>query len=512
MATAEIVATLLQPSTLYNWKLWVATTLIYIFSICIYRLYFHPLSHVPGPRLAAISTLWQIYWNVIRGGELTSQLPRVCQQYGTVVRIGPNDVFIHDPALYNTVMKRTSGFTKSPTFYTGFGFPTASFALIDSVPQRTRRHTLLPLFGPKAIEALEGVIVDKFTALFQVLDRNEKAGRASGIHTLFMCTTMDIISAYCFGKSFDMILRPEGQGETIANVLSFSNSLWLLVHFPWIAPLALNLPRALGNLVARQFLENREMCKDVVREFLEAQKGFRPKGGPDTIFDVLTNATTKTAKIPGFEDLVDEAINLVTAGTDNSATVMSFAVYRFCSEPVCREKILAELDKLTPNSTGNLDMADLRALPYLNAFIKEVLRLDSPVPGRLPRRVPAGAGLHVASANLHLPSGTDVSFGHQMVHLDPSIFANPSAFWPDRFLVDRDLDQWVLSFGKGARACLGRGFAFAQIALVLGNLFWKYDIRLHDTTATDMEWDDFGVAHCKGNLQIRTTPRVVSKD
>lgn len=48
----------------------------------IYRLYFHPLSKFPGPRLAAISTLYEFYYDVISGGKFMFEIKRMHEQYG----------------------------------------------------------------------------------------------------------------------------------------------------------------------------------------------------------------------------------------------------------------------------------------------------------------------------------------------------------------------------------------------------------------------------------------------
>ena len=47
------------------------------------RLFFHPLSHIPGPKLCAATSFYEFYWDSIRHGRLWAQLPRLHEQYGT---------------------------------------------------------------------------------------------------------------------------------------------------------------------------------------------------------------------------------------------------------------------------------------------------------------------------------------------------------------------------------------------------------------------------------------------
>lgn len=66
-----------------------ATTLVlayvaYWFGLVVYRLYFHPLAGFPGPRLAAATSWWEFYYDVVKDGELVFQLPRLHEKYGII--------------------------------------------------------------------------------------------------------------------------------------------------------------------------------------------------------------------------------------------------------------------------------------------------------------------------------------------------------------------------------------------------------------------------------------------
>lgn len=65
-------------------RLWIAITALgaYISIKTIYRLYFHSLSHIPGPKLAACSHLYEFYYNVVLGGKYLFEMEKMHQQYG----------------------------------------------------------------------------------------------------------------------------------------------------------------------------------------------------------------------------------------------------------------------------------------------------------------------------------------------------------------------------------------------------------------------------------------------
>jgi hypothetical protein len=85
---------------------WLLTALITIpVSVVIYRLYFHPLAGIPGPRLAAASYAWQAYQ--LRAGRALG-IAGLHARYGPAVRIGPNEVMFNTKEAYDTIYRRSS--------------------------------------------------------------------------------------------------------------------------------------------------------------------------------------------------------------------------------------------------------------------------------------------------------------------------------------------------------------------------------------------------------------------
>ena len=71
-----------------------------------YRLVFHPLARVPGPRLAAVTNIWQAHQ--VRNGrvrELGKGLPK---EYGPVVRVGPNEVWFNTADAFKQIYRMSN--------------------------------------------------------------------------------------------------------------------------------------------------------------------------------------------------------------------------------------------------------------------------------------------------------------------------------------------------------------------------------------------------------------------
>jgi hypothetical protein len=77
--------------------------LVYKGTQVIYRLYFSPLAKFPGPRLAAATSLYEFYFDVIRDGQFMFELNRLHDKYGPILRINPHELHIKDPSYYDTL-------------------------------------------------------------------------------------------------------------------------------------------------------------------------------------------------------------------------------------------------------------------------------------------------------------------------------------------------------------------------------------------------------------------------
>lgn len=74
--------------TSLTWNLFISLSLpglLYFVILCVRRVYFHPLSQFPGPRLAALSRWYEFYFDIIKGGTFSKQFPALHQKYGTLI-------------------------------------------------------------------------------------------------------------------------------------------------------------------------------------------------------------------------------------------------------------------------------------------------------------------------------------------------------------------------------------------------------------------------------------------
>jgi cytochrome P450 len=128
-------------------------------------------------------------------------------------------------------------------------------------------------------------------------------------------------------------------------------------------------------------------------------------------------------------------------------------------------KLRAEFS--SANISSPIKDSEARNLPYLQAVIKEGLRIFPPIPGLLSKEVPPEGDMINGK---FIPGGTKIGWGIFGVCRDKAIWGQDSdLFRPERWLeasaekfkeMDSTLD---LVFGYGRYQCLGKNLAFMEL-------------------------------------------------
>jgi cytochrome P450 len=110
-------------------------------------------------------------------------------------------------------------------------------------------------------------------------------------------------------------------------------------------------------------------------------------------------------------------------------------------------------EDLNTDGIPRTDICD--KLPYVDAVIKETLRLYAPLPGSEPRTLPTATEID----GYCIPPGTTVSIAPYTLHRNPDVFADPLKFNPNRWLDSSanftKMKQWFWAFSSGGRMCIG---------------------------------------------------------
>ncbi|MQM00607.1 hypothetical protein Taro_033345 [Colocasia esculenta] len=171
---------------------------------------------------------------------------------------------------------------------------------------------------------------------------------------------------------------------------------------------------------------------------------------------------------------------MIFRGTDTTALLTEWAVAELVLHPAAQARLRAELESVT-RPGGAISDADAAKLPYLQAVIKETLRLHPPGPllswARLSTSdVQLGNGMVV-------PAGTTAMVNMWAITHDPAVWDRPAKFRPERFLAreggeDVDVrggDLRLAPFGAGRRVCPGKNLALATVGLWVARLVHRFE-------------------------------------
>lgn len=181
------------------------------------------------------------------------------------------------------------------------------------------------------------------------------------------------------------------------------------------------------------------------------------------------------------EDLFSEAILQILAGSDTTATALRGIMLYLIAHPRVYNRLQAEIDDTlaSGSATGIVQDSVLRDLPYLQAVVREGLRVHPPVTDVVPKLVPKdGDSVTIAGRQYFLPGGTNISYNAWGVHHDKAMFgADADFFRPERWLIeDNEGNQERLDamrrttemiFGYGKYQCLGKPIAWLEVTKVI---------------------------------------------
>ncbi|KAF6758341.1 cytochrome P450 [Ephemerocybe angulata] len=472
------------------------------------RLYFHPLAHFPGPKLAALTGFYQTYYDLVKDGETVNQLEILHKRYGPVVRIGPNNLHFSDKRAFDAIY-RDLRFPKHAWFYNAFSIPESSFGSSDISAAKHNAALVRPFFSRKSVLALESVIqdvVDRFLTVLTPSKTNSKTNASQtqipfDLHRAYSSITMEVITTYCFAQRFDTVEYPNFAYPALVGFHEGLSTVTLMRHFPFLQPILFNLPSWFTKRVAPGPYGRVVFIKALDDQIKQVLKDPTSLDGAEheIVYHHLLNPKAGPKLTP--VALRHHAMSLVVGGTETVANTCVVATYNILANPNIRDRLRRELGEAWPEVDSSMPLERLEKLPYLTAVIKEALRLSHGVIYPAPRIATEATEI----GGVIVPKDTVISMGHTFVHLNEESFPDPTNFDPERWFGEntKELENDLVPFSKGPRACLGINLAWAELYLILGNVFRKVELELVDTTEKDMEYRAFFTPRFCGTPQAR---------
>lgn len=175
--------------------------------------------------------------------------------------------------------------------------------------------------------------------------------------------------------------------------------------------------------------------------------------------------------------IVSMLMSTISGAGDTTATTMTAVIYNVLQRPSTLRTLRTELQEAKLSEIPTFEQ--VQKLPYLNAVIKESMRVFSTPNWPMERKVPVGGA---TIAGVFFPEGTGVGCMPAAVHLDKKAFGEDSdVFRPERWLEAdeeslRSMEAAHLGFSRGRRVCLGQNIAVMQMKKVIPALILGFDV------------------------------------
>ncbi|GLT81770.1 hypothetical protein SLE2022_002040 [Rubroshorea leprosula] len=220
------------------------------------------------------------------------------------------------------------------------------------------------------------------------------------------------------------------------------------------------------------------------------------RGKPDFLDIVMANADSKSDEEKlSLTNIKALLLNLFTAGTDTSSSVIEWAMAEMLLNPNILKRAHDEMDQVIGRNR-RLEESDIPKLSYLQAICKETFRKHPSTPLNLPRVSTEACEIN----GYYIPANTRLSVNIWAIGRDPDVWENPLDFTPERFLTEKNKkidprgnDFELIPFGAGRRICAGTRMGIVLVEYILGTLVHSFDWALPAGEKLNMD-EAFGLA------------------
>ncbi|KAM2032901.1 hypothetical protein TB1_014217 [Malus domestica] len=346
------------------------------------------------------------------------------------------------------------------------------FAPYGSYWRTLRRIAANHLFCPKQIstsEYLRSRIADQMVSLISTSCNNSFL-----VRDVLRKASLNSMMCSVFGRKYELsssneeteeLNRLVDEGYDLLGNLNWSD------HLPWLAGLDLQSIRfrchklvpQVNRLVSRIIQEHRAQTGPNNNDFVDVLLSL---DGADKLCD---------------NDMISVLWEMIFRGTDTVAVLIEWILARMVMHHDIQSKVHEELDRVVGKSRALLE-SDIQSLPYLQAMVKEVLRMHPPGP------LLSWARLAITDTvvdGYYVPAGTTAMVNMWAITREPKVWSDPLEFRPERFVSTKkkaDLqfsvfgsDLRLAPFGSGRRSCPGKTLGLSTVNYWVGLLLHEFE-------------------------------------
>ncbi|KAL3457146.1 cytochrome P450 [Aspergillus heterothallicus] len=331
---------------------------------------------------------------------------------------------------------------------------------------------LLPAFGPVGIRGMFGEMLDVATQLVMKWARHG-SDTPIAVTDDFTRLALDTVALCSMDFRFNSFYR-ETLHPFVHNMGDVLNEAGNRYTRPGLAKI---FYRAATKKFFKDIKEMREISDEIVRH----RRADTSSGKKDLLAAMMNGVDPKTGKKISDAGITDNLITFLIAGHETTSGTLSFFMYHMLTNAACYQKAQQEVDEIMGRDPITIEK--IFSLKYIPAALRETLRLTSPIPS-IAMEALEGTLL---DGRYRIAKGEVVVPFFARSHLDPRVYGEDAdKFKPERMLDDhferlqKEFPGCWKPFGNGARACIGRPFAWQEMLLAVSILLQNFTFSLDD--------------------------------
>jgi len=364
----------------------------------------------------------------MREGKLREKLNHMHERYGPIVRYGVNSISMNDPESISTIYVSRSNFTSADSYGTLVGVSNGKvvYSLVSApdTMHAALRRSISGAFTPAAVLEYEKYIDETIPELFYKLEARKTFDFAE-IMTFY---SMDAASRFTFNETLGCLRTNSDVGGMIETVRQRGRYWGVWSSLPQLErqiyrnPITIKLPRAKSSMVK---LASSKVQGRVAE--INASNGVVKK---DDLLQRLLQASSQHPQTLDTLGVVGKLMSVISGAGDTTSTTAGAIFYFLFKQPRVQQKLREELQ------AADLPLipayAITKDIPYLDAVIKESMRLFPLLNIPLGRKVPRGG---ITLAGKFLPEGSTVGVLQSTMHHNKTVYGDDHAeFRPERWV------------------------------------------------------------------------------
>ncbi|KAK7439327.1 hypothetical protein VKT23_017552 [Stygiomarasmius scandens] len=452
------------------------------------------------------------------------------RDYGTALRLGgpfgKDILFLADPKALQHILHTSSYHYPKPldmqdAFLKVFG---KTIVTTEGNVHQRQRKALNPAFSASQLKTFLSVFqrsTQHLTNKWQekhFMDADEQGYCVINTTRWFSRLALDIIGESAFDYKFgaldedDNVLSSISRDlfkDTSGPELSKTTMFFRLIRRQLLDLNIYNLLKEMPFVLTKEdkrFNTWLETATDAAKNILnkKAQSGYKAEEGDKDILSVLvrSNTTQDPKKRLDDKEMLDHMATIILAGHETTSNTTTWLFYELSRHPEHQGRILKELDtvkkrKLDAGEDEALTAHDYDSMPFLNACIKEALRLYPIIPHLvrcserddvIPLSEPAISVSGEKMTQIPVKKGQRIIIDIPSYNRLKSVWSEDPDTWnPERFLdsenqmrKDTTLGVYanLMSFSGGVRGCIGWRFALIEMQTILIGLLSTFEFSI----------------------------------